>query len=149
LHASNRTGNAVMRTRGPKSRKEKRYEIWCPVTIHMRSAEHSGERQSGKLIDISPKGARFYSQPPLPLGSEIRLSVHFARPWGGVTTLVFEGAVTRVGDSDPCEVVACFRRHGRFLRHGIRDFIASRQTNLDQKRQHRLVKAESGRRHCM
>jgi hypothetical protein len=98
-------------------RKGERYEIRCPVTIELLS--RGSEQQSGELQDISMKGARFCCKRGLSIGTEIRLSVHFTHPENGVTTVVFEGAVSRTSDSSPYEIVASFRNSGSFLREGL------------------------------
>ncbi len=98
-----------------EKRKAKRFEIDCPVTVAVLSPRNGGGTAPGRLRDIGVRGARFHLSYPLVVGMRILLHVHFSHFDERVTTVRFEGTVTRV-QQQPQEFAIQFQRGARFLR---------------------------------
>ncbi len=108
-----------------EKRRPKRFEIECPVTVAVLSPRNGGRMTKGKLRNIGERGARFQLGRPLKVGMRILLYVHFSQADEQVTTLRFEGIVTRVHlhQQPPHEIAVQFRRGGRFLRGKLKDWF--------------------------
>lgn len=97
-------------------RRSERFQIECAVTASIAGRGKGRDLKSGTLRDIGVGGACFYLSEPLEVGALLRLQVHFVNPNHRVTTMLFEGSVTRIGSEPRYEVAVQFRRSGRFLR---------------------------------
>jgi hypothetical protein len=107
-------------------RSSERFHIECPVTASILGRSKGHVLRSGTLRDIGTDGACFSLGEPLELGTLLRLQVHFVNPSRGVTTMLFEGNVTRAGREPRYEIALRFRRSGRFLR-GPRQLLQEKQ----------------------
>lgn len=84
----------------------------------------TAEAERGELLDIGVGGARLHLGQSLAAGTRVMLDVHF--PAGGtVTTVRFEGAVTRAQKKPRGEIVVRFHRTGRIFRNELGDFLMS------------------------
>lgn len=98
-------------------RRGERFSIQCTVTIAAEDRGKIVEVQRADLQDIGAYGARFHASRKLEIGTRITLDVNFPSPRKGVTTLHFEGVVTRSGIRD--ETAVEFNQAGKFLKRGF------------------------------
>lgn len=103
-------------------RRQKRYEIDCPVTVLTPGRGRKRTLGRGWLCDISDKGARFRLDHPMQAGNRISLDVHFSNPNRQVTTIRFQGLVKRVSQEDSHEVAITFLKGTSFIRNGHNSF---------------------------
>lgn len=98
----------------PERRKADRFLIDCAMTVALRERGKMQEVEAGYLRDIGAYGARFYANQPFKVGARVTLHVNFPSPRKGITTIRFEGVVTR---SQPRQETAVeFDRPGKFLK---------------------------------
>jgi hypothetical protein len=96
-------------------RKEKRFEIRCPVTVRLLNGPNHDTEVKGVLYDIGVGGASLEMEQPVARGTKITLLVHFRAPGEQVTTVRFEGVVERLKEQPRFEIAMGFRGTGRFL----------------------------------
>ena len=110
-------------------RATKRFEIRCPVTLHLSNRENDKSRVQGMLRDIGIGGARLALDQPVPEGAKIILYVHFSAPERPVTTIRFEGIVQRLHEEPRFEVAVIFNGSARFLRNQLSDLHGKKASN--------------------
>ncbi len=106
-----------------EKRRAKRFEIECPVSVAVLSPRNGGGVARGELRNIAVRGARFHLPYPLAVGMRVLLHVHFSHSRDGVTTVRFEGVVTRVHGQPGREFAVQFQRGGKFLRGKLNDLF--------------------------
>ena len=113
-------------------REERRFEIRCPVTVHLSNGPNHQTEMQGVLYDIGVGGARIALEQPLVPGTRIVLLVHFQTPDKQVTTIRFEGTVERLREEPRFEVAVGFRGTGRFQHNQLSDLFGIEASNADQ-----------------
>ena len=113
-------------------RKERRFEIRCPVTVRLSNGPNHETEVQGVLYDIGVGGATLELEQPIVRGTKIILFVHFRAPDEQVTTVRFEGIVERLKEQPRFEVAMGFRGTGRFLQKQLSDLHATNVANTDQ-----------------
>ncbi len=104
-------------------RRSKRLDIDCPITVGIRTKGDGHGVDQGRLHDICIRGARFYLERSLAVGTRVALHVHFSNSDGLATKVRFEGVVTRRKEGLPHEIAVKFGRGGRFLRGELADLF--------------------------
>lgn len=118
----------MVSSRSGEKRHAKRFEIDCPVTVGIRGRGNGHGLEQGRLHDIGVRGARFCLSRPLGVGTRIILHIHFRDASERVSTVRFEGIVTRAKQVPPHEIVVRFRRGGRFLRNDLENLFNTQQS---------------------
>ena len=113
-------------------RKERRFDIRCPVTVRLSNGANHETEVQGVLCDISVGGARLELEEPIVCGTRIILFVHFRAPDKQVTTVRFEGIVERLKEQPRFEVAMGFRGSGRFLQKQLGDLQATKVAQTAQ-----------------
>jgi c-di-GMP-binding flagellar brake protein YcgR len=107
-------------------RKHKRFDIRCPVTVHLSHGLNHEAEVPGVLYDIGLGGAKLGLEQPLPPGTEITLFVHFQDPDKLVSSTVrFEGTVKRLNEEPRFEIGVGFRGTGRFIQNELSEVHAN------------------------
>jgi c-di-GMP-binding flagellar brake protein YcgR len=113
-------------------REERRFEIRCPVTVHLSNGPDHQTEMRGVLYDIGVGGARIALDQPLVPGTRLVLLVHFQTPDKQVTTIRFEGIVQRLREEPRFEVAVGFRGTGRFQQNRLSDLLGIEAVNADR-----------------
>lgn len=106
-----------------ENRRAQRFEIECPISVAVLSPRNGGGVMRGELRNIGVRGARFHLPYPLAVGMRVLLHVHFSHLNDGVTTVRFEGVVTRVHGQPGLEFAVQFQGGGKFLRGKLNDLF--------------------------
>ena len=113
-------------------RETRRFEIRCPVTVHISDRANGKRKVQGVLYDIGVSGARLAVEQPLPPGAKITLFVHFRAPDNQVTTIRFEGIVQRLHGEPQFEIAVSFKGTGRFLENQLSDLYVVKAAHPDE-----------------
>lgn len=95
-------------------RRAERFHIDCAMTLAIRDRGKMLEIEPSCLCDIGAYGARFCASTRLKPGTRVTLHVNFPSARHGVTTIRFEGIVTRAQEQH--ETAVEFDRPGKFLK---------------------------------
>jgi hypothetical protein len=109
-------------------RKEKVFEIDCPVAAQIGERPNGGAIEEGRLQEISIHGARCRFTRPIPAEARVMLHVYFPHPGGTHTTVVFDAVVTSVAEGPPYAVTLRFRGGAKVLRNRFRDLMTDSTT---------------------
>lgn len=110
----------------PTMRKEKRFDIRCPVTVRLSNGPRNKAEVEGTLFDIGLGGARLELEQPIVPGTKISLFVHFRAPDEQVTTIRFDGIVERLRKQSGFEIAVGFKGMGRFLQNQLSELHATK-----------------------
>ena len=116
------------------TREAKRFEIRCPVTVHVSNGPNNEVQVQGVLYDIGVDGARVALEQPVPLGTKLTLFVHFQASQKQVTTIRFEGIVQRLDEKARFEGAVTFQGAGRFQQSEFSDLCAVKAASADKAR---------------
>ena len=114
------------------TREAKRFEIRCPITVHVSNGPNHKVKVQGVLYDIGVDGARVALEQPVPPGTKLTLFVHFQAPQKQVTTIRFEGIVQRLDEKPRFEGAVTFQGVGRFLQSQFSDLCAVKTASADK-----------------
>jgi hypothetical protein len=113
-------------------RKERRFEIRCPVTVRLSNGLNHETEIPGRLYDIGVGGAKLELDQPLVRGTKVAVLVHFQTPDKQVTTVRFEGVVEHLKKEPRFEVDVDFRGTGRYLQSQISELHATKVAGTGQ-----------------
>ncbi len=113
-------------------REAKRFEIQCPVAVHVSDGQNRNVKVQGVLYDIGVDGARVALEQPVPPGTKISLFAHFQSPEEEVTTIRFEGVVQRLREEPRFQIEVNFQGTGRFLPKQIVEVHAVKAAGTDE-----------------
>ena len=114
------------------TREAKRFEIRCPVTVHVSNGQKHKVNVQGVLYDIGVDGARVALEQPVPPGTKISLFAHFRDPEEQVTTIRFEGIVQRLDEEPRFQIAVNFQGTGRFLQGQFSNICVVKAAGADK-----------------
>jgi len=132
VHHSQRLAVPEQKPMAHNIRKERRFEIRCPVTVRLSNGRNHETEIPGMLYDIGVGGAKLELEQPLARGTKIAVLVHFRSPDKQITTVRFEGIVEHLKKEPRFEVDVDFRGTGRYLQSQLCELHATKvsSTNL-------------------
>jgi len=113
-------------------RKERRFEIRCPVTVRLSNGRNHETEIPGVLYDIGVGGAKLELEQPLVKGTKIAVLVHFLAPDKQITTVRFEGIVEHLKKEPRFEIDVDFRGTGRYLQRQLCELHATKVAHAGQ-----------------
>ena len=114
------------------TREAKRFEIRCPVTVHVSNGPNQNVEGQGVLCDIGVDGARVVLEQPVPAGTKVSLLVHFQALQKQATTICFEGIVQRLDEKPRFEGAVTFQGTGRFRQGQFSNICVVKAASADK-----------------
>jgi hypothetical protein len=104
-------------------RRDRLYEIDCPVKAEVRDRPDGSGMEEGRLRQIGLRSAQCYFTRPMTAKAHLALHVYFPHPGGRSTIVVFDAVVTRAAKLPPYATTLRFRGGARFLRNQLGDLL--------------------------
>lgn len=123
----------ALRNRRVESKVKKKPEnlarIQCPVTVAHLGVQNGHSLESGQLLAIGTRKARFLMDRPLKLGAPLLLLVHLSDARGARATIRFEAVVAGSSARRPFEITVHFHGRSRFVDPSTQEFLTGSTRN--------------------